>query len=88
MHFYQTFLEMTYLPPCYISQDSQKEEVSELKVKVTSLEDELDDLRKEVKDKHEEMTQLRSDGETKEMTIQDLQAVIETYQQKQEVRSG
>ncbi|XP_052683302.1 A-kinase anchor protein 9-like isoform X12 [Crassostrea angulata] len=65
-------------------QDSQKEEVSELKVKVTSLEDELDDLRKEVKDKHEEMTQLRSDGETKEMTIQDLQAEIETYQQKQE----
>ncbi|XP_065929017.1 A-kinase anchor protein 9 isoform X17 [Magallana gigas] len=65
-------------------QDSQKEEVSELKVKVTSLEDELDDLRKEVKDKHEEITQLRSDGETKEMTIQDLQAEIETYQQKQE----
>nr|XP_034309966.1 A-kinase anchor protein 9 isoform X20 [Crassostrea gigas] len=65
-------------------QDSQKEEVSELKVKVTSLEDELDDLRKEVKDKHEKMTQLRSDGETKEMTIQDLQAEIETYQQKQE----
>lgn len=62
--------------------------MSELKVKVTSLEDELDDLRKEVKDKHEEMTQLRSDGETKEMTIQDLQAEIETYQQKQEVRSG
>lgn len=52
------------------------------------MEDELDDLRKEVKDKHEEMTQLRSDGETKEMTIQDLQAEIETYQQKQEVRSG
>lgn len=62
--------------------------MSELKVKVTSLEDELDDLSKEVKDKHEEMTQLRSDGETKEMTIQDLQAEIETYQQKQEVRSG